>query len=238
MTERLLDRGDRVAATVRRDDALADLQKKHLERLSVMKLDLTDSIGIRATVDQAFRRLGRIDVVVSNAAYGLVGAAEELTDMQIDRQIATNLTGSIQLIRAVLPHLRQQGGGRIVQVSSEGGQMAYPSFSLYHATKWGIEGRGPPASLPTRHSIDGILDVPVLSKSSKESAKLFNWLTPFIEADNPGSSRLTQERLRWRPTLNDIVSDLLTDQLRSQTNLGIGPSCGVWSGSSTKSSST
>ena len=78
--------------------------------------------------------------VVSNAAYGLVGAAEELTDVQIDRQIATNLTGSIQLIRAVLPHLRQQGGGRIVQVSSEGGQMAYPSFSLYHATKWGIEG--------------------------------------------------------------------------------------------------
>ena len=91
MTERLLDRGDRVAATVRRDDALADLQQKHLERLSVMKLDLRDSIGIRATVDQAFRRLGRIDVVVSNAAYGLVGAAEELTDMQIDRQIATIL---------------------------------------------------------------------------------------------------------------------------------------------------
>jgi NADP-dependent 3-hydroxy acid dehydrogenase YdfG len=54
MTERLLDRGVRVAATVRRDDALADLQKKHLERLSVMKLDLTDSTGIRATVDQAF----------------------------------------------------------------------------------------------------------------------------------------------------------------------------------------
>jgi NAD(P)-dependent dehydrogenase (short-subunit alcohol dehydrogenase family) len=94
--------------------------------LQRFQFDLTDSIGIRATVDQAFRRLGRIDVVVSNAAYGLVGAAEELTDMQIDRQIATNLTGSIQPIRAVLPHLRQQGGGRIVQVSSEGGQTAYP----------------------------------------------------------------------------------------------------------------
>jgi hypothetical protein len=58
--------------------------------------------------------------------------------------------------------------------------------------------------------------VPVLSKSSKESAKLFSWLTPFIEADNPVSSRLTQERLGWRPTLNDIVSDLLTDQMRSR----------------------
>jgi NAD(P)-dependent dehydrogenase (short-subunit alcohol dehydrogenase family) len=140
MTERLLDRGDRVAATVRHADALADLQQKHGESLSVMTLDLTDSDSIRAAVDRAFRHFGRIDVVVSNAAYGLVGAAEELTDAQIDRQIATNLTGSIRLIRAVLPHLRQQGGGRIVQVSSEGGQIAYPSFSLYHATKWGIEG--------------------------------------------------------------------------------------------------
>ena len=59
---------------------------------------------------------------------------------QIDRQIATNLTGSIQVIRAALPYLRRQGGGRIVQISSEGGQIAYPNFSLYHATKWGIEG--------------------------------------------------------------------------------------------------
>ncbi|MBW7971251.1 SDR family oxidoreductase [Bradyrhizobium sp. BR 10289] len=140
MTERLLDRGDRVAATARRTDALADLAQKHPSALSVMRLDLTDLHGIRATVDQAFRQLERIDVVVSNAGYGLVGAAEELEDAQIDHQIATNLTGSIQLIRAVLPHLRRQGEGRIVQVSSEGGQMAYPGFSLYHATKWGIEG--------------------------------------------------------------------------------------------------
>jgi len=140
MTERLLDRGDRVVATVRRGDALADLQKKHGKALSVLKLDLTDIVGMRETVAQAWAGISRIDIVVSNAAYGLVGAAEELTDAQIDHQIATNLTGSIQFIRAVLPHLRQQGGGRIVQVSSEGGQVAYPSFSLYHATKWGIEG--------------------------------------------------------------------------------------------------
>jgi NAD(P)-dependent dehydrogenase (short-subunit alcohol dehydrogenase family) len=125
---------------VRRDGALVDIEQEHRENLSVMTLDLTDMKGIRATVAQAFQRLNRIDVVVSNAGYGLVGAAEELTDTQIDHQIATNLTGSIQLIRAVLPHLRQQGGGRIVQISSEGGQVAYPSFSLYHATKWGIEG--------------------------------------------------------------------------------------------------
>ena len=140
MTERLLARGDRVVATVRRDGALADLEHKHSDTLVVAKLDVMDTDGIRTTVAEAFRSVGRIDVVISNAGYGLFGAAEELTDAQIDHQIATNLTGSVQLVRAVLPHLRQQGGGRIVQVSSEGGQIVYPGFSLYHATKWGIEG--------------------------------------------------------------------------------------------------
>lgn len=140
MAERLLVRGHRVVATIRRVGALADLEHKHGDALTVMRLDMTDTGGIRTVLDEAFRRVGRIDVVVSNAGYGLFGAAEEATDAQIDHQIATNLTGSIQLIRAALPHLRRQGGGRIVQVSSEGGQVAYPNCSLYCATKWGIEG--------------------------------------------------------------------------------------------------
>jgi NAD(P)-dependent dehydrogenase (short-subunit alcohol dehydrogenase family) len=140
LTERLLERGDRVVATLRRPGALDELLARHGDRLHVVTLDVTDVEAIRAAVADAFERMGRIDVVVSNAAYGLFGAAEELSDAQIERQIATNLAGSIQLIRAVLPYLREQGGGRIVQVSSEGGQIAYPNFSLYHATKWGIEG--------------------------------------------------------------------------------------------------
>ena len=140
LTEKLLARGDRVVATVRKADALAELKTMHGEQLLVVTVDITDTAGSRRTVDEAFARLGRIDVVVSNAGYGLFGAAEELTDAQIDQQIATNLVGSIQLIRAALPHLRAQGGGRILQVSSEGGQIAYPGFSVYHASKWGIEG--------------------------------------------------------------------------------------------------
>ncbi len=103
-------------------------------------LDVTDTAAVRHVIDRAFAHFGRIDTVVSNAAYGLFGAAEEVTDDQIRLQIDTNLIGSIQVIRAALPHLRAQGGGRILQVSSEGGQIAYPNFSLYHATKWGIEG--------------------------------------------------------------------------------------------------
>jgi NAD(P)-dependent dehydrogenase (short-subunit alcohol dehydrogenase family) len=140
MARQLLARGDVVAATTRREGGLADLEQQYGDRLHSLKLELTDTEGVRATVSEAFERLGTIDVVVSNAGYGLVGAAEEVTDAQIAQQIATNLVGPIQLIRAVLPRLRAQGGGRIVQVSSEGGQIAYPCFSLYHASKWGIEG--------------------------------------------------------------------------------------------------
>jgi nucleoside-diphosphate-sugar epimerase len=112
-TERILARGDRVVATTRRQDSLADLQREHGDRLVVPALDLTDKVGIRAVLATAFRQFGRIDVLVSNAGYGLFGAAEVVTDAQIDHQIATNLIGFIQFIRAAIPHLRQQGGGRL-----------------------------------------------------------------------------------------------------------------------------
>jgi NAD(P)-dependent dehydrogenase (short-subunit alcohol dehydrogenase family) len=140
MTEAVLARGDRVVATLRRLDALDGLQARYGDSLMVSWLDVTDKEAIRRVVDSAFDAMGRIDVVVNNAGYGLFGAAEEVTDEQIRHQIDTNLVGSIQVIRAALPHLRAQGGGRILQVSSEGGQIAYPNFSLYHATKWAIEG--------------------------------------------------------------------------------------------------
>lgn len=140
LTKTLLARGDSVTATVRQPDALRELQAQHGERLCVAVLDVTDTTAVRSVVDAAFAAMGRIDVVVSNAGYGLFGAAEEVSDAQIRHQIDTNLVGAIQVIRAALPHLRAQGGGRVLQVSSEGGQLAYPNFSLYHASKWGIEG--------------------------------------------------------------------------------------------------
>ena len=140
LTERALERGDSVAATLRRPERLDDLAAEHGECLWVRGLDVTDTARMREVVDEAFAELGRVDVVVSNAGYGTLGAAEELTDDQIDRIIATNLTASIQLVRAATPHLREQGGGRILQVSSMGGFITFPGFSLYHATKFGIEG--------------------------------------------------------------------------------------------------
>jgi NAD(P)-dependent dehydrogenase (short-subunit alcohol dehydrogenase family) len=140
LTEQLLGRGDRVAGTLRTPGAVRDLQDKYGDQLWVAHLDVTDTAEIQAVVGRAFAELGRVDVVISNAGYGLFGAAEEVTDEQVRHVIATNLTGSIQLIRAALPHLRGQGGGRIIQLSTYGGQAAFPGGSMYHATKWGIEG--------------------------------------------------------------------------------------------------
>lgn len=140
LTERLLARGDRVAATSRNTHTLGDLRERYADRLWAAALDIRDPQAVRETVDRAFAELGRIDAIVSNAGYGVLGAAEETTDEQLRDIVDTNLIGSIVLIRSALRHLRAQGGGRILQVSSEGGQVAYPSFSLYHATKWGIEG--------------------------------------------------------------------------------------------------
>lgn len=140
MTRVLLARGDRVVACARRVAPFTELEAQYGDGLRVASFDLTDTAALRREVDAAFAAFGRIDVVVSNAGYGLFGAAEEVSDAQIARQLSTNLTASIQLVRAVLPHLRGQGGGRLLQVSSEGGQVAYPNFSLYHASKWGIEG--------------------------------------------------------------------------------------------------
>jgi NAD(P)-dependent dehydrogenase (short-subunit alcohol dehydrogenase family) len=140
LTTQLLERGDRVVGTVRDTTKTADLTDKYPGTFVAEVLEMTDGPAVRELVDRTVDQLGRIDVVVSNAGYGLFGGAEELTDDQVNDIIATNLTGSITLIRAALPHLRAQGGGRIIQLSSYGGQVAFPGNSLYHATKWGIEG--------------------------------------------------------------------------------------------------
>jgi NAD(P)-dependent dehydrogenase (short-subunit alcohol dehydrogenase family) len=140
ITEQLLDRGERVAATARAPERLDDLAAVHGARLWTAALDVTDTNAVRRVVDRAFAELGRIDVIVSNAGRGAFGAAEELADADIDEQIALNLVAPIQLTRAALPHLRSQGGGRIVQISTMGGQFGSAGGSLYHASKWGVEG--------------------------------------------------------------------------------------------------
>ena len=140
LSDQLLKRGDRVIGTVRDTGKVTDLLKHYPEAFFAEVLDMTDTAAIHEVVERSFAQRGRIDAIISNAGYGLFGAAEELTDEQVEHIAATNLLGPIHLIRSALPHLRAQGGGRVIHISSYGGQVTFPGNSLYHATKWGIEG--------------------------------------------------------------------------------------------------
>jgi len=141
LTEALLARGDRVAGTARKLDELDGLKAQYGEQLWMASLDLTDSGAIQSVVNRAFEELGRIDFLVNNAASSLIGAVEECSEEMIRHLLDTNLLGSILMVKAALPHLRAQGGGRILQISSTLGQAAFvPGISLYITSKWGIEG--------------------------------------------------------------------------------------------------
>lgn len=140
MTKLLLAKGDTVVGTVRSTKKVEELRTQYPDTFDCRILDVTDVPAIHKLVESTFTEHEKIDVVVSNAGYGLFGCAEELSDEEISHIIATNLIGSIMLIRDSLPYLRAQGGGRIIQMSTYGGQVAYPANSMYHATKFGIEG--------------------------------------------------------------------------------------------------
>ena len=103
------------------------------------RLDVTDTAAVRRVVDTAFAELGRIDVVISNAGIGIFGAAEEMSDEQIEQQINTNVVGAVQLARAVTPHFREQVDD-VRRRSQVWAGVASPGLSIYHLSKWGIEG--------------------------------------------------------------------------------------------------
>lgn len=103
-------------------------------------LDVTNKDSIREAVAFAIERFGSIDVLVNNAGYGTFGPLESFTDEQIELQFATNVTGLLAVTRAVLPGMRERGSGTIVNISSAGGVLTLPMYSLYHGTKWAVEG--------------------------------------------------------------------------------------------------
>lgn len=140
MTKQLLGKGDTVVGTVRNTRKVEALKAQYPNTFDCRILDVTDVPAVQALVRDSFEQYGRIDVIVSNAGYGLFGCVEELTDEEINHIIATNLVGSIQFIKTAVPYLRRQGGGRIIQMSTYGAQVANAANSMYHATKFGIEG--------------------------------------------------------------------------------------------------
>ncbi|MEV7326668.1 SDR family NAD(P)-dependent oxidoreductase [Micromonospora sp. NPDC093244] len=138
--EAALARGDKVAATARDGRALQDLTEAYGDHVLPLTLDVTDRPAVFDAVTRAAETLGRLDVVVNNAGFGLFGMVEETTEEQARAQLETNFFGALWVTQAVLPVLRAQGAGHILQVSSIGGVGAFPTLGLYNASKWALEG--------------------------------------------------------------------------------------------------
>ncbi len=140
LAEQVLAAGDCVAATARDVAKVSDLEEKFPGRAKAIRLDVTNKQEVSAAVEQALAAFGHIDVLVNNAGYGLVAAQEEASDDEIRRQIDTNVFGVIDVTRAVLPHLRRQRSGHIVNLSSVAGLAGTPGLGYYNLTKFAVEG--------------------------------------------------------------------------------------------------
>ncbi len=135
-----LARGDVVVGTLRQAAQLDAFNALAPGRAHALQMDVTDPAAIVRAVEEAARTAGRIDVLVNNAGYGQVGVAEEVTDAQTRRLFETNFFGLLQVMRAVLPHMRARRSGHIINVSSVAGMIGIPGMALYSASKFAVEG--------------------------------------------------------------------------------------------------
>lgn len=128
----------KVAATMRTPEKAEDLQR--IVDIECFRLDVTDVDSIQTAIAATLDKFGRIDAVVNNAGFGVVGPFEAATREQIDRQMQTNVYGVMNVCREILPYFRDQKRGIIVNVASMGGRITFPLYSIYHASKWAVEG--------------------------------------------------------------------------------------------------
>jgi NAD(P)-dependent dehydrogenase (short-subunit alcohol dehydrogenase family) len=140
LAEEVLKADDKVVATARKLDNVADLEKKYPQTAQALSLDVTDAGQVDSAVAQAFARFGRVDVLVNNAGYGVAGAIEEVSEAEFMPMFETNVFGLLRVTRALLPHLRKQRSGHILNLSSIGGVVAGPGIGFYNATKFAVEG--------------------------------------------------------------------------------------------------
>ncbi len=140
ITEAALAAGHRVVATARRPEALADLAERYGSQILPFALDVTDPVAAQAAVAAGVGAFGRLDVVVNNAGYANLASVEDITLTDFREQIDTNLFGVVNVTKAALPVLREQGAGHIIQVSSIGGRLATAGLSAYQAAKWAVGG--------------------------------------------------------------------------------------------------
>lgn len=140
VAEAVLAAGDNLVATARRTEPLADLAEKYGERIRLVTLDVTDAEAARRAVQAAVDAFDRLDVVVNNAGYADMAAIEDMSEQAFRDQIDANLFGVVNVSRAALPVMREQGSGHIIQISSVGGRVGVPGLGAYQAAKWAVGG--------------------------------------------------------------------------------------------------
>ncbi|HSH73716.1 MAG TPA: oxidoreductase [Methylophilaceae bacterium] len=133
-----LARGDKVVATARNPQTVIDALGNH-PNLLALKLDVTNEIAAIEAAKLSIQQFSRIDVLVNNAGYGLLGAVEESGDQEVKDLFNTNVFGLLNVIRAVVPYMRKQASGHILNISSIGGYASYPGWGVYCATKFAVE---------------------------------------------------------------------------------------------------
>ncbi|MGE8425049.1 MAG: SDR family NAD(P)-dependent oxidoreductase [Sphingobacterium siyangense] len=138
--EALLRRGDKVAASARNIEALQDLKEKYGDSILPVKLDVNNRTEVFEVVEKVEKHFGRIDVLINNAGFGLFGTTEETTEQQARDQMETNFFGSLWVAQAILPVMRKQRSGHIIQISSFLGLTTLPLLALYNASKFAVEG--------------------------------------------------------------------------------------------------
>ncbi|MEW5420591.1 SDR family NAD(P)-dependent oxidoreductase [Amorphus sp. 3PC139-8] len=138
-TEAALERGDKVVATARRPEALKELADRYGEAVLALPLDVTDRAAVFDAVAKGHAHFGRLDVILSNAGYGYMSAVEEIDIDAAKANFETNVWGTLNVIQAAMPYLREQGSGHILTLSSIAGMVSLPTGGSYIASKWAVE---------------------------------------------------------------------------------------------------
>jgi len=192
-TEAALKRGDKVAATARQLASIADLNEKYGENVLTLELDVTNTEQVKAVVEQAYAHFGRLDIVLNNAGYSLVGTIEEGNADEIRALYETNVLGPVAVIQAALPLLRRQGWGHILGTSSNLGHVTMPVIGYYCSSKWAFE---------------------AIHESLALEVKAFGIKVTIIEPGAYATEFGSQESLKFAAGL-DVYQDFKTEFIKS-----------------------
>ncbi|HEY0333311.1 MAG TPA: SDR family oxidoreductase, partial [Stenotrophomonas sp.] len=179
IAEHLLQQGDRLVATARRPEGCEALRQQYPGQVAIARLDVTDPAQASQVVAYALAQFGRLDVLVNNAGFASVAPFEQMSATDFNAQIDANFYGVVNLVRAVVPTLREQRSGHIINISSGAGRLGAPGMTAYHAAKWAVGGftesiakelRGfgvhvvavEPGSMPTNWATSAAAQSPVL----------------------------------------------------------------------------